>query len=148
MTDEQFDKLMGKLDELIGCLNRQPSSNAPKANRITPKGDLETIVGVVAYPEWKAGKKRDFLVFKLQGTERTDVDCKCFNSSVASLISEGATIACIGHFDEWNGYTSFIVEEVEVRSERTVDVGLEKDRQARQNKKKEEPEEFEDDVPF
>lgn len=116
MTDEQFNAITKMLDELISVCKKikTPSTNAntSKTSNNAPKSEPESLTGKITYPQEKEGAKVNFMIFTLLGSEKGDIDCKCFKSELFDLIKDRSKVAVVGKFQEWKGRSSFIVENL------------------------------------
>jgi len=140
---EQILEEIKKTNELLSnkeiTTNIQVNANTgdtkpSKSYSNTPKGEEEVLGGVVAYPEVKQGKKAEFMTFKLCNTEKGDVQCKSFDKGLFEKVERDAKIIVKGFFQEYKGYSSFVVNDV---------MATEPTEQAEQP-----TEEDSDDVPF
>ena len=144
MNEKEIKDLLvmiyGKVQEIEMKLSNQESTNAnaPKKQNTTPKGDSKTLKGTVAYPEIKNGKKTDFFVFKLTNVENgVDTSCKCFDKKYFDT-QAGCQVEIEGFYQEWGGYTSFVVEKLSIIGSNSTS----------ETNNSSNEEEVEDDMPF
>ena len=137
MTEEQFNILNSKLDTLLNALNGSPKKySKPKAGSAS-KGASVSIEGVVQHVEEKQGSKCTFVVFNLDSTTKGKVSCKCFESALFEEFKEGVSLRLTGEFQEWKGYSSFIVRNAQPLSA-----------SANSSKQNAAQEDFDDEIPF
>ena len=117
---ENSKAIAQKLRELADLFDGNTNSTnatAAKTYKKAPKGDDETLSGIIAYPERKEGVKAQFMVWNLKNTAKGDVSCKTFDGALFDLIVEGQQVNCVGNFQEWKGYSSFNVKFIEAKGE-------------------------------
>lgn len=116
MTEEQFNAIIERLDDVISALKKigkaSSTSNTSKTSNNAPKSEPESLTGKITYVQEKEGAKVNFMIFTLLGSEKGDIDCKCFKSEIFDRIKENSKVAVVGRFQEWKGRSSFIVENV------------------------------------
>jgi hypothetical protein len=145
MNEKEIKDLLvmiyGKVQEIEMKLSTNKdteNTNSPKNKNNTSKGESKTLKGTVAYPEIKNGKKTDFLVFKLTHVENgVDTACKCFDKKYFD-IQEGCQVEIEGFYQEWGGYTSFVVEKLSIIGSNSTS----------ETNNSSNEEEVEDDMPF
>ena len=121
MNEKEIKDLLvmiyGKVQEIEMKLSTNKdteNTNSPKNKNNTSKGESKTLKGTVAYPEIKNGKKTDFFVFKLTHVENgVDTACKCFDKKYF-VTPAGCQVEIEGFYQEWGGYTSFVVEKLSI----------------------------------
>lgn len=140
MTDEQFKTLNEKLDKVLQLIekNTQDTANTSKSINNTPKRELKTLTGVVRWAEVKQGKKGQFLVFKLSGTQDGEISCNIWDEPLIGGIVDGMKIEVEGHYSNWGQYSNFTVRSYNV-------LEAPQQEEAPQQPATDEPE---DDIPF
>lgn len=141
MTDEQFNSITEKLDKVLKLLeqNTQSASNAPKTGNNASEGELKSLTGVVRWSEVKQGKKGQFLVFKLSGTQDGEISCNIWDESLIGGIADGMKIEAEGCYSNWRQYSNFTVRNYNI-----LEAPLREEATAQQPT----IDEPEDDIPF
>lgn len=141
MTDEQYNSITEKLDKALKLLEpkTQSTDNTPKTENNTSKREFKSLTGIVRWPEVKQGKKGQFLVFKLSGTQDGEISCNIWNESLIDGIVDGMKIEAEGCYSNWGQYSNFTV-----RAYNILEAPLREDVETQQPT----IDEPEDDMPF
>lgn len=141
MTDEQFNSITEKLDKALKLLEQkaQNTGNTPKTGNNAPKRELKSLTGVVRWSEVKQGKRGQFLVFKLSGTQDGEISCNIWDESLIDGIVDGMKIEAEGCYSNWGQYSNFTV-----RAYNILEAPLREDAETQQPT----IDEPEDDMPF
>ena len=106
---ERLDRII----ELLEGLSLEKRKTKARKEDKTSRGDMETIEGRVKNVEFKKGAKcGEFAIFTLEGTQKGVVPCKCFDSKLFDLLDDNIEVRVSGNFQEYNGYSSFIVRDI------------------------------------
>ena len=144
MTDEQFNSITDKLNAILQLLttskvNTDKKENAPKKSTNAPRSDSRTLTGTVKWAELKEGKKGQFLVFKLFGSEDGVVACNIWDIDTVGSCADGMRVEVNGYYSTWGQYSNFTVRGLKILST--------PDGQS-QSEDTSTPEDNEDEVPF
>ena len=109
-------KILERLDRIIELLEgssiKRGKTKAKKEEK-SYRGEMETIEGKIKNVDFKEGAKcGEFAVFTLESYQKGAISCKCFDSKLLDIIDDNLEVRVSGNFQEYNGYSSFIVRDI------------------------------------
>lgn len=111
-----MNDIIERLDRIIELLEGSSIKRGkPKAKKEEKsyRGEMETIEGKIKNVDFKEGAKcGEFAVFTLESYQKGAISCKCFDSKLLDIIDDNREVRVSGNFQEYNGYSSFIVRDI------------------------------------
>lgn len=108
-------EIIERLDRIIELLEGASIKRGkPKAKKEEKsyRGDMETLEGKIKNVDFKKGARcGEFAVFTLESYQRGTISCKCFDSKLFDSL-DNIDVRVSGNFQEYNGYSSFIVRDI------------------------------------
>lgn len=116
MSDKTIDRIVERLDRIIELLEgssiKRGKTKAKKEEK-SYRGEMETIEGKIKNVDFKEGARcGEFAVFTLESYQKGAISCKCFDSKLLDIIDDNLEVRVSGNFQEYNGYSSFIVRDI------------------------------------
>lgn len=106
---ERLDRII----ELLEGLSLEKRKTKARKEDKTSRGDMETIEGRIKNVDFKKGARcGEFAVFTLESYQKGAISCKCFDSKLLDIIDDNLEVRVSGNFQEYNGYSSFIVRDI------------------------------------
>lgn len=116
MDFRYINVLNNKLDriiELLEGLSLEKGKTKARKEDKTSRGNMETIEGKIRNVDFKKGAKcGEFAVFTLESYQKGAISCKCFDSKLFDSLDDNTEVRVSGNFQEYNGYSSFIVRNI------------------------------------
>ena len=134
-------EIIERLDRIIELLEgssiKRGKTKAKKEEK-SYRGEMENIEGKIKNVDFKEGAKcGEFAVFILESYQKGTLSCKCFDSKLFDILENNLEVRVSGNFQEYNGYSSFIVRDityidsgddaVENSSNKSLDINVEDD---------------------
>ena len=105
---ERLDRII----ELLEGLSLEKGKTKARKEDKTSRGNMETIEGKIKNVEFKEGARcGEFAVFTLESYQKGAISCKCFDSKLFDSL-DNIDVRVSGNFQEYNGYSSFIVRDI------------------------------------
>lgn len=109
-------EIIERLDRIIELLEgssiKRGKTKAKKEEK-SYRGDMETLEGKIKNVDFKEGARcGEFAVFTLESYQRGTISCKCFDSKLLDSLDDNIEVRVSGNFQEYNGYSSFIVRDI------------------------------------
>lgn len=120
MTDEQFNSLETKLNDVLELLKAKSSAtstdkrseNASENDKTPPKKASKELTGIVRWAEIKQGRRGEFCVFKLFDSEDGVVACQIWDTGHVQIPIDGARVRVSGNYSEFKGFSNFTVRSL------------------------------------
>lgn len=109
-------EIIERLDRIIELLEgssiKRGKTKAKKEGK-SYRGDMETLEGKIKNVDFKKGARcGEFAVFTLESSQRGTISCKCFDGKLFDSLDDNIEVRMSGNFQEYNGYSSFIVRDI------------------------------------
>lgn len=109
-------EILERLDRIIELLEgssiKRGKTKAKKEEK-SYRGDMETLEGKIKNVDFKEGARcGEFAVFTLESYQRGTISCKCFDGKLFDSLDNNIEVRMSGNFQEYNGYSSFIVRDI------------------------------------
>lgn len=109
-------EIIERLDRIIELLEGSSIKRGKpkaKAEEKSYRGDMETLEGKIKNVDFKKGARcGEFAVFTLESYQRGTISCKCFDGKLFDSLDDNIEVRMSGNFQEYNGYSSFIVRDI------------------------------------
>lgn len=141
-------EIIERLDRIIELLEdssiKRGKTKAKKEEK-SYRGDMRTIEGKIKNVDFKEGAKcGEFAVFTLESYQKGAISCKCFDSKLFDVLNDNLEVRVSGNFQEYNGYSSFIVRDITCIDSECESIKKSSDQSSRDNSTKND----DDEIPF